>query len=109
MKTIGELAVAYMRDQMAMPDATSDQEQNWILGHLVTFGQSAVKTEREVGVAFGQARDFRTRRTSFDGDEEAPTCAVASCPHPAKPCGLCHRDHNKNPPTTEGQKGEQRG
>ena len=27
----------YMREQMAMSDADSDQEQNWIAGHMVTF------------------------------------------------------------------------
>jgi hypothetical protein len=34
---ISECVRAYMREQMAMPDVTENQEQNWIFGHMVTF------------------------------------------------------------------------
>ena len=36
-RRIGVAAVAYMRDRMGMTDSDSDQEQNFILGHLHTF------------------------------------------------------------------------
>jgi len=45
--TLGMRAVAYMRDMMAMTEATEDQEQNWILRHLSQFAA------REVALALG--------------------------------------------------------
>lgn len=37
----------YMRESMAMPDSYTDQEQNWLLGHMVTFVQQHVQTLTE--------------------------------------------------------------
>jgi hypothetical protein len=45
LSTLGTRAVAYMAECMAMPDAMTDQEQNWIAGHLHTFAHR-VLTEK---------------------------------------------------------------
>ena len=37
MTTLQERLAEYMRTKMAMPDAATDQEQNWIAGHMFTF------------------------------------------------------------------------
>lgn len=39
---IGELVRAYMAESMAMPDSDSDQEQNWIAGHMATFASRLI-------------------------------------------------------------------
>ena len=41
-KRLSEAATLYMHDSMAMPDYGTDQEQNWILGHLITFAHEAI-------------------------------------------------------------------
>lgn len=51
-KAIAEInaaAVRYMGEQMAMTKPWEDQEQNWILGHMVTFVAGLVDAAREEG------------------------------------------------------------
>jgi hypothetical protein len=36
-KSLALLVKQYMAEEMAMPDIETDQEQNWIAGHLFTF------------------------------------------------------------------------
>jgi Mg2+ and Co2+ transporter CorA len=40
LEQIAEALQAYMRDCMSMPDSETDQEQNWIAGHMLTFTSS---------------------------------------------------------------------
>lgn len=37
LQEIRDLVIAYMAESMAMRDTDTDQEQNWILGHMQTF------------------------------------------------------------------------
>lgn len=42
-----ERVVTYMRERMAMPDVETDQEQNWIAGHLFTFASELLAALQE--------------------------------------------------------------
>lgn len=51
MKTIGDQVIDYMRDSMAMPHAfdgeTTDQQQNWIAGHMAMFAMGVAERAHE--------------------------------------------------------------
>jgi hypothetical protein len=42
--TLGEAVAHYMADMMAMPDSATDQEQNWIAGHMTEFARRALSS-----------------------------------------------------------------
>lgn len=46
--TIQKQAIAYMHSRMGMPETSTDQEQNWILGHLVTFAMSISRSRKSI-------------------------------------------------------------
>lgn len=53
-KRIGAMAVEYMRTRAACAETDTDQEQNWMLGHVATFGMlvaEAAPLERDAALA----------------------------------------------------------
>lgn len=42
---IGAAVAAYMRDSMAMPDSATDQEQNWMAGHMARFATHVLQLD----------------------------------------------------------------
>lgn len=46
---INKAARKYMAEYMGMADAYEDQEQNWILSHLATFGTRVLRENNRWG------------------------------------------------------------
>lgn len=73
MTRLGDLAMRYMREMMAMSEPLEDQEQNWILSHLVEFARRATDADRMgellVPAESTAATTRSVRREVDDGNE----------------------------------------
>ena len=69
MRDLSARVTRYMRDHMAMPDAETDQEQNWLAGHLRTFLDLALTAEREACAAIARAEAERCAERMATADQ----------------------------------------